>query len=558
MHVLSAILSSAWAIRPEALQVILAMAERQDIAHETVAAAMHYSVEQQANAIVRFAEFQAVSTRTGTKVDRSNGLLRRGSTAILPIKGPIVRYGNLFTAMSGGGATVETLAKDLALALEDDSFASILLDVDSPGGEASGIGELAQMIFEGRDKKPITAYVSDLGASAGYWLASAADELVVAPAGALGSIGVVMAVRDPKVARTGTIEFVSSMSPHKRPDPHSEGGRAEIQRLVDELGELFVEAVANHRGVSTETVRSDFGAGGLRLGADAVAKGMADRLGTFEGTLAGLAERTRPAPRARPAAAAIATADPTVAAADPERALLVADAAEPSLASDPGEGAAMSSLADVRDRVLALFAELPVDATADQEAAIVSANLNPPQSSPAPAATTAGTEVPAPAVGDTSAERLRRLEADNLRIAEENRQLRLARIRERAQVFCDQQAADLRAMPPELEPLRALYAVLATDDEQYGPLIGVEGARVSRVTLIETLFAARQHRKELTDEMLGGVVTHVLTDRARADRSRDPNAEPDAARLAELMSMTPGGQDLLTQLGAAANGKSAS
>lgn len=215
----------------------------------------------------------------------------------------------------------------------------------------------------------------------------------------------------------------------------------------------------------------------------------------------------------------------------------------------------MSSLADVRDRVLALFAELPVDATADQEAAIVTANLTPPQSSPAPAAP--ATSVPVP-VTDTSADRLRRLEADNLRISEENRQLRLTRIRERAQVFCDQQAADLRAMPPELEPLRALYAVLATDDEQYGPLIGVEGARVSRVTFLETLFAARQHRKELTDEMLGGVVTHVLTDRARADRSRDPNAEPDAARLAELMSMTPGGQDLLTQLGAAANGKSAS
>jgi ClpP class serine protease len=63
---------------------------------------------------------------------------------------------------------------------------------------------------------------------------------------------------------------------------------------VDDLAAIFVDAVALHRGVSADTVLSDFGQGGVFVGQHAVTAGLADRVGTFEQTLSGpSAARTR-------------------------------------------------------------------------------------------------------------------------------------------------------------------------------------------------------------------------------------------------------------------------
>ena len=110
----------------------------------------------------------------------------------------------------------------------------------------------------------------------------------------LGSIGAVLAVRDPSKGPQGrTIEFVSSQSPYKRANPLTDDGRAQYQRIVDQTAEAFVEAVARHRGVSAEDVVSRYGAGGLLVGRHAVEAGLADRVGTFEQALAALAGPSR-------------------------------------------------------------------------------------------------------------------------------------------------------------------------------------------------------------------------------------------------------------------------
>jgi ClpP class serine protease len=74
------------------------------------------------------------------------------------ITGPIFRYSNLFTQISGATST-EILAKDIQTALDDPSVNRIVLNVDSPGGEVAGISELSNMILEGRRRKRISAYV---------------------------------------------------------------------------------------------------------------------------------------------------------------------------------------------------------------------------------------------------------------------------------------------------------------------------------------------------------------------------------------------------------------
>jgi ClpP class serine protease len=172
--------------------------------------------------------------------------------------------------------------------LDDPTVDALLLNVDSPGGEATGINELGDMLFEARATKPIWSYVEGLGASAAYWLASATERIVVDATAALGSIGVVLAVSDPTKANAREIEFVSSQSPNKRPDPTSERGKAQLQRLVDAMAAVFVAKVARNRGVSEEQVLADFGSGGLLVGEHARRAGLADALGSFEGTLAEL------------------------------------------------------------------------------------------------------------------------------------------------------------------------------------------------------------------------------------------------------------------------------
>jgi hypothetical protein len=110
-----------------------------------------------------------------------------------------------------------------------------------------------------------------------------------------GSIGVVAVYR--KGAERGTVEFVSSQSPNKRPDLETEAGRGQVQRVVDDIAAVFVRDVARYRGVSEEAVLQGFGAGGVLVGAAAVEAGLADSLGSFEGMLKELTTETRRARR---------------------------------------------------------------------------------------------------------------------------------------------------------------------------------------------------------------------------------------------------------------------
>jgi ClpP class serine protease len=166
--------------------------------------------------------------------------------------------------------------------------------IDSPGGEVNGADELARAIFEARGTKPIVAYVGGSGASAAYWIASAADRIVVSPTAVLGSIGVQMAISEPAPkAGEKTYRFVSSQSPNKNPELGSDAANSQIQQTIDAMAQVFVDTVARNRGVATETVLTNFGAGGTFVGQQAVEAGLADSVGTFEAVLAELSAKGR-------------------------------------------------------------------------------------------------------------------------------------------------------------------------------------------------------------------------------------------------------------------------
>ena len=88
------------------------------------------------------------------------------------------------------GISTNAISGALRQVIDDPGVGSIVLDIDSPGGDVDGIDELASEIYQARKQKPITAVSNCLCASAAYYLASQASEIIASPSSLTGSIGV--------------------------------------------------------------------------------------------------------------------------------------------------------------------------------------------------------------------------------------------------------------------------------------------------------------------------------------------------------------------------------
>jgi signal peptide peptidase SppA len=296
MDALRFVTSVPWMILPDYLELIEQAAAREGTPEE-IAARIEQAREKREE---RENSPVALAAKKGEKLEGSRRVSLRGNVAILPIEGPIFRHASLFNEISGATST-EMLAYDFHRALASEQVGSVVLAINSPGGEVFGIAEFAQMIAERASDKRVIAYIDGYGASAAYYIASAADEVVIESSALVGSIGTVMESTDySKAYEARGVKkhtYVSMQSPRKRPKMGTESGDAQIQKIVDDLGQIFVEDVARYRGVTPEKVLNDFGQGGLLVGKAAVTAGLADRIGSFESLLsemaAGNKHRTR-------------------------------------------------------------------------------------------------------------------------------------------------------------------------------------------------------------------------------------------------------------------------
>lgn len=264
-RVIARMTGQPWAIRPEMLNTLLAIAAREQ--SDPVQAAVQSDLYQ------------------------AGGLEEPppATVALIDITGPIFARADFFSDISGAAST-DRITMALDDALTDPDIDSIVLRFDSPGGEVTGIHELANHIYASRDVKPLVAYVSGAACSAAYWLASATSYIFTDRTAAHGSIGVVAAWTDDSAAREkmglADYEVVSSQSPNKRVALESNEGRAMLQKELDGLADIFISDVAKFRGTTTETVTADFGRGGTLLAEPAIAAGMADELSSLREVVA--------------------------------------------------------------------------------------------------------------------------------------------------------------------------------------------------------------------------------------------------------------------------------
>lgn len=216
------------------------------------------------------------------------------SVEIISLSGMITPRGGLLAMLFGLDSGLEAFRSRLRSAVADPGVSSIVLAVDSPGGLIDLVPETANEIAAANAVKPVTAVASTEAASAAYWLASQAGELVVTPSGSVGSIGVFVLHADESRAyeQAGIKPTLIKAGEYKadpnRLEPLSDSGREYLQGTVDEIYSMFVGAVASGRGVSEEEVREGFGQGRMALAAEAVELGMADRVATLEEVVAEL------------------------------------------------------------------------------------------------------------------------------------------------------------------------------------------------------------------------------------------------------------------------------
>ncbi len=233
---------------------------------------------------------------------------REGSTELVAVSvfGPILGEergggGGLFSSVAGvtyGYSVKDTLA-ELA---EDESVDGILLEVDSPGGTIYGSKAIADGVAEYREKtgKPVVAYVSGISASGGMYAMAGADEIVADHGTLVGSIGVIFGpfpryndvvaldggLLGGGVTTEGGIEFEYLTAGRNKDfgNPYrdmTEEERKTLTEGLDDAYDVFVDHVADGRGITSGEIKNDLGA--LIFGEQqALSRGLIDAIGTRE------------------------------------------------------------------------------------------------------------------------------------------------------------------------------------------------------------------------------------------------------------------------------------
>ena len=284
------LITGAWAIEPDKLREIQAI----------------YATHLRGEKI----DIPALEARLGRPLssEQQQYTVEPGGVAVLRMSGIIAPKANLFMQVSGGLST-QMATKQLESAVADQRVRSIVLAIDSPGGNVIGTPEMASAVREMSAIKPIVTHSDGALASAAYWIGSAANAVYLSgPTVQAGSIGVVIdrtfnpnsALREESIVAGKYKRIVKSN------EPLSDEARAMVQADVDYVYSLFVDAVAQHRDTTAQQVLDRMAEGRVFRGQQAIDAGLVDGVSTLDALVESMA--TDPAPYAQRRKAVFAVA----------------------------------------------------------------------------------------------------------------------------------------------------------------------------------------------------------------------------------------------------------
>jgi capsid assembly protease len=199
---------------------------------------------------------------------------------VMPITGVLTKDDNWF------GTTYNAITDAAEQAASDPTIKRVVLAVDSPGGEVTGLPETAAVLAALAKVKPVSAIVEGQSASAAFWLTTQAKDITIAPSAELGSVGVrMMHVDISKALETDGIkvtelhagEFKTEWSPFQ---PLSEAAQEDMQQRLNAIHGDFINAVATGRsGRATADIQAArFGEGRMFDSKAALGHGLADKV----------------------------------------------------------------------------------------------------------------------------------------------------------------------------------------------------------------------------------------------------------------------------------------
>ncbi len=210
----------------------------------------------------------------------------------------VIRLTGVIAAGRSGpqrGLSLAGLAGALERAFRPKRLAAVALAINSPGGSPVQSSLIAGRIRQLADEKkvPVLAFVEDVAASGGYWLATAADEIYADPASIVGSIGVVSAGFGftGLIDKIGIDRRVHAQGARKAMlDPFRPEREEDVERLLAlqaELHDIFKAEVRRRRGDRLKGDDALLFEGDIWSGGKALALGLIDGLGDLRSTLRG-------------------------------------------------------------------------------------------------------------------------------------------------------------------------------------------------------------------------------------------------------------------------------
>lgn len=197
----------------------------------------------------------------GRTASPAAGLMISENVALIDISGALVNRASWLDAECGI-QSYKSLAAKFDAAHADPSVEHIIMRMDTPGGSAAGLPDLAARVKAIAADKPITAIIDDMAASAGMWLASAATERIASQTACLGSIGVIAAHVDRSKAyedegvKVTLITHGSKKAAWTDTAPLGDEAAADLQAHIDTTGEMFIDAVSTNLGVPAAKIRA--------------------------------------------------------------------------------------------------------------------------------------------------------------------------------------------------------------------------------------------------------------------------------------------------------------
>ncbi len=225
--------------------------------------------------------FELLSLQTGKQPIFKNikHAVRNSERGIIPIHGILTKKSEVFDDVLGM-TSYEKISEEIEEALIDKEVETIILDIDSTGGEVNGLFDLSDFIYQARRKKRIVAIANDDAYSAAYAIASSAEKVLVTRTSGVGSIGVIASHIDQSgFDEKQGIKYTTVFAGSRKNDlnPHEPITSESLESLKSEVNRLYgmlVELIARNRNLSVEAIKST--EAGLYFGEKAVEIGLAD------------------------------------------------------------------------------------------------------------------------------------------------------------------------------------------------------------------------------------------------------------------------------------------